>query len=297
MPHYRIRQATVSDATVIARHRVGMFHDMGELAPDEAAVVESASRTRLVDQLASGEYVGWLAEADGEVVAGAGVLLHQYYPTSANPRGLPTAYILNVYTEAGHRRRGLAHQLIAGILDWCRGHDIPRASLHSSRFGRSVYERLGFTETNEMRMDTGAAPRDNGPRAKELLMTGELDPEKAAQTTRMVIDRFNGAFNRHDADALALLLTEDTVFEDTSPAPDGRRIEGRAAVVEFWRGWFARNADAVFEAEDVIVTGGRAVVRWVYRKPRNGQPWHLRGVDVFTVRDGKVAAKLAYVKG
>ena len=25
--------------------------------------------------------------------------------------------------------------------------------------------------------------------------------------------------------------------------------------------------------------------------------WHLRGVDVFTVRDGKVAAKLAYVKG
>jgi hypothetical protein len=28
-----------------------------------------------------------------------------------------------------------------------------------------------------------------------------------------------------------------------------------------------------------------------------GQPWQLRGVDVFTVRDGKAAAKLAYVKG
>ena len=47
----------------------------------------------------------------------------------------------------------------------------------------------------------------------------------------------------------------------------------------------------------MIVSGDRAVVRWVYRKLRNGQPWHLRGVDVFTVRDGKVAAKLAYVKG
>ena len=118
-----------------------------------------------------------------------------------------------------------------------------------------------------------------------------------AQTTRMVIDRFNEAFNRHDADALARLLTDDTVFEDTSPPPDGRRIEGKAAVVEFWREWFARNADAVFEAEDVIVTVDRAVVRWVYRKLRNGQPWHLRGVDVFTVRGEKVAAKLAYVKG
>jgi len=119
----------------------------------------------------------------------------------------------------------------------------------------------------------------------------------SAQTTRIVIDRFNEAFNRHDADALARLLTDDTVFEDTSPPPDGRRIEGKAAVIEFWREWFARNADAVFEAEDVIVTVDRAVVRWVYRKLRNGQPWHLRGVDVFTVRGEKVAAKLAYVKG
>jgi len=30
---------------------------------------------------------------------------------------------------------------------------------------------------------------------------------------------------------------------------------------------------------------------------KDGQPWHLRGVDVFRVRDGKVAEKLAYVKG
>src|SRR5258705_2546029 len=116
-------------------------------------------------------------------------------------------------------------------------------------------------------------------------------------STRATIDRFNDIFNRHDADALAEVLTDDTVLEDTSPPPDGRRIEGKAAVVEYWRGWFARNANAAFEAEDIIVSGNRAVVRWIYRKTRNGQPWHLRGVDVFTVRGGKVAAKLAYVKG
>jgi ketosteroid isomerase-like protein len=128
-------------------------------------------------------------------------------------------------------------------------------------------------------------------------MTSEQESQSTALTTRMVIDRFNQAFNRHDADALAPLLTDDTVFEDTSPAPDGQRIEGKAAVLAYWRGWFTRNADATFEAEDVIVSGDRAVVCWVYRKQRNGKPWHLRGVDVFTVRDGKVAAKLAYVKG
>jgi ketosteroid isomerase-like protein len=128
-------------------------------------------------------------------------------------------------------------------------------------------------------------------------MNSEQNAATSDQRTRRVIDRFNEAFNRHDADALALVLTDDTVFEDTSPPPDGRRIEGKAAVLEFWRQWFSHNTEAVFDAEEVIVSGDRAVVRWVYRKPRNGQPWHLRGVDIFTVRGERVAAKLAYVKG
>lgn len=128
-------------------------------------------------------------------------------------------------------------------------------------------------------------------------MNHEQSVQSQDAATRNAVEHFNEAFNRHDANALAALLSEDTVFEDTSPAPDGRRIEGKAAVVEHWRQWFARNSDARFETEEIVVSADRAVVRWVYHKTRNGQPWHLRGVDVFTVRDGKVAAKLAYVKG
>ncbi len=133
--------------------------------------------------------------------------------------------------------------------------------------------------------------------SREVSMRSEQNVQSQEQGTRASIDRFNEAFNRRDADGLAAFLTDDTVFEDTSPAPDGRRIEGKAAVVEFWRGWFVRNPDARFEAEEVIVSGNRGTVLWVYHKMRNGQPWHLRGVDIFTVRSGKVAAKLAYVKG
>ena len=77
---------------------------------------------------------------------------------------------------------------------------------------------------------------------------------------KALIGRYNEAFNRHDVDALASWLSDDTVFEDTSPAPDGRRIEGKAAVVAHWRDWFSRNADARFEAEDTIVAGDRVVV-------------------------------------
>jgi ketosteroid isomerase-like protein len=113
----------------------------------------------------------------------------------------------------------------------------------------------------------------------EVSMSSEQAGQSQEATTRNTIDKFNNAFNLHDADRLATLLSDDTVFEDTSPAPDGRRVEGKAAVVEFWRGWFMRNADARFDAEDVIVSGSRATVLWVYHKMRNGQPWHIRGVD------------------
>ena len=116
-------------------------------------------------------------------------------------------------------------------------------------------------------------------------------------STREVVDRFNDAINRHDGAAVAGLLTDDTIFENTGPVPDGTRIEGKAAVSAFWDKWFLSNAGARFEAEEIIVAGDRATVRWIYRKMRDGQPWHLRGIDVFTVRDGKIAAKLAYVKG
>lgn len=121
--------------------------------------------------------------------------------------------------------------------------------------------------------------------------------QSPAPGTADVVNRFNDAINRHDAAAVASLLSDDTVFENTSPQPDGTRIEGKAAVAGFWTKWFAANPDARFEVEDMIVAGDRCTVRWIYRKTRDGKPWHLRGIDVFTVRDGKVAAKLSYVKG
>ena len=66
-------------------------------------------------------------------------------------------------------------------------------------------------------------------------MTFEDAPQNISLTTRTVVERFNEAFNRHDADAVAALRTDDTVFEDTSPAPDGQPIEGKGAVSAFWR--------------------------------------------------------------
>jgi uncharacterized protein (TIGR02246 family) len=118
-----------------------------------------------------------------------------------------------------------------------------------------------------------------------------------AEATRAVVDRFNEAFNRHDVPAIMDLMTEDCVFDSTRPPPDGERIVGAPAVRRFWEAFFERSPSAQFEAEEVVVAGDRCVVVWTYRWVRDGTPGHVRGIDLFKVRDGKVAEKLSYVKG
>jgi len=125
---------------------------------------------------------------------------------------------------------------------------------------------------------------------------GELDPDPT--TTETVVSRFNDAFNRHDVDAIMALMTDDCVFENTSPAPNGQRYEGQDAVRAFWEGMFAATPDAHFETEEFFTTDDRCTVRWRYTyTASDGTTGHIRGVDVFRIRDGKVAEKLAYVKG
>lgn len=115
--------------------------------------------------------------------------------------------------------------------------------------------------------------------------------------TLAAVEKFNEAFNRHDVNGVMNMMTEDCIFENTNPQPDGTRLVGAVEVRAYWQKFFTNNPDAFFEAEDIFASEDRCVVRWIYRKTKDGKSWHLRGVDVFKVRNGKVAEKLAYVKG
>ena len=111
--------------------------------------------------------------------------------------------------------------------------------------------------------------------------------------TRETVEAFNDAFGRHDVDTVMSLMTEDCMFENTLPPPDGERFVGQAAVRKFWTDFFHDTPKARFEAEEMVVAGDRAVVRWRF----DWGDGHVRGIDLFKVRNGKVAEKFSYVKG
>jgi ketosteroid isomerase-like protein len=107
-----------------------------------------------------------------------------------------------------------------------------------------------------------------------------------------VVETFGAAWADHDLDGALAMLTEDCIFDATGPPPDGTRCVGIDAIRAIWAPIFA-DAGSQFEEEEIFEAGDRVVQRWRY----NFDGGHVRGVDLFRVRDGQVAEKLSYVKG
>ena len=107
-----------------------------------------------------------------------------------------------------------------------------------------------------------------------------------------VVRQFNAAWSDRDLAAALALTRDDCVFEATSPAPDGQRHVGHAAISAAWKPIFD-DVTSRFTVEDSFTADDHVVQRWRY----DWGDGHVHGIDVFTVKDGKVTEKIAYVKG
>ena len=147
-----IRLATFDDTAVIVTHRRRMFEDMGHTDKAILDRVCEEFETWVRIRMAQGLFRTWLAQtAEGRVVASASLWLIDW-PPSVSGTSAYRGSLFNVYTEPVFRRRGLGKQLTQTILDWCWTNDVDTVVLHATDQGRGVYESLGFTPTNEMRI-------------------------------------------------------------------------------------------------------------------------------------------------
>ena len=118
------------------------------------------------------------------------------------------------------------------------------------------------------------------------------------ETAMRVVLEFNKAFNQHDVESMMQLMSDDCVFENTSPAPNGTRFSEKEAVTQFWQSFFDESPQARIEIEDIFGLGDRCIMRWKYYwEDQVGEQGHVRGVDIFIVKDGLISEKLSYVKG
>ena len=119
-----------------------------------------------------------------------------------------------------------------------------------------------------------------------------------AVEVEQIVAAFTDATNRHDVDEMLALVSEDVVFEGTTP-PDGVRIEGdKGSLRALWEGIFRDSPRAVVQIEELIVCADRctALMRYVFDAEHPDQG-HVRAVDVIRVEGAKITEKLSYVKG
>lgn len=118
------------------------------------------------------------------------------------------------------------------------------------------------------------------------------------ETAVRTVLAFNEAFNRHNVAGMMALMSEDCVFENTTPAPDGTIYKGKEAITQFWQQFFRQSPQAHIEIEEIFGLGYRCVMRWHYTwVDATGQEGHVRGVDIFQVKNDLISQKLSYVKG
>ena len=149
---FAVMPATLLDIATIVSHRRSMFAAMGYSDESALDAMSSAFEPWLRRTMLAGEYLAWFAIAqDQAVAAGLGLWLMDWPPHMIGS-GARRGNILNIFVRPEYRRRGIARELMSVALEWCRANAVDHVMLHSSVDGRHLYESLGFTSTNEMRL-------------------------------------------------------------------------------------------------------------------------------------------------
>jgi ketosteroid isomerase-like protein len=110
-------------------------------------------------------------------------------------------------------------------------------------------------------------------------------------TVGELIERYNDAWNRQDLDAIHELHDPEIVFHNHTA---DERAAGADAVREHISHIFRNNPTLRFTTRSLQTGDDFAVCEWTANVERDGRRLEWEGVDVFPIRDGRIARKDVY---
>lgn len=143
------KRATIEDIDVLTETRVEVLRAANQLSEQaDMSVVKEQSYYYYKKALADGTHTAYLV-FDGDCFAGAGgISFYQVMPTYHNPSGRK-AYIMNMYTAPGYRRRGIAYHTLDLLVQEAKDRGITAISLEATEMGRPLYEKYGFVNMKD----------------------------------------------------------------------------------------------------------------------------------------------------
>ena len=148
-----LRQATASDEDIriLVYYRIMMFISMGFTDSEQLYQCEINSKVYFKKTIPTQEFFGWIAEIDGNHVGCGGLVIDKHPPGPVNKTG-KLGYIMNVVTEPEFRGKGVGTKIMQTIISFCKDQGINVVTLHYTEMGRNIYKKLGFTDSNEMKL-------------------------------------------------------------------------------------------------------------------------------------------------
>lgn len=144
-----VRELSENDIELVCRHREEMFRDAGR-SEEVLQVMTQHFRDWLRPHLRDRTYFGYVVCENGQPIAGIGLMLIDWPPHPSHPTTDKRGYVLNVYVEPEHRRRGLARELMRLADAKFAKRGVQFAILHATDKGRGMYAGLGWSGTTEM---------------------------------------------------------------------------------------------------------------------------------------------------
>jgi GNAT superfamily N-acetyltransferase len=141
---FLIRRATHEDLVTLVQLRLDLLHEIHDSEGDtDPITLADATHQYLSEKLSNGEFIAWVAEANGRIIGTSGLVFFKRPPTGANPSGLE-AYIMNMYTLPEWRGQGIASALLREIMGFVKSTDAKCLWLRATEQGKLVYRKLGL---------------------------------------------------------------------------------------------------------------------------------------------------------
>jgi GNAT superfamily N-acetyltransferase len=148
------RRATLDDVPVLVDCRIRFLNELfNHSEDDETEVVRKSLLEYFSKAIPSGDFVAWVAESYGRIVATSGMVVWQKPAIYRGVESGKLGYLLNFYTVPEERRKGIGTRLVSEMIKEARLLGLKYLHLHASEDGMSIYRKAGFQEPEQPELE------------------------------------------------------------------------------------------------------------------------------------------------
>lgn len=141
------RRGTPDDVQVLVDLRIRFLNELlNHPENNETKVVRKSLLEYFTEAIPSGNFVAWVAEYDGKIVATSGMVVWQKPALYGGVESGKLGYLLNFYSIPEARGKGIATRLLNELIGEARSMGLKYLHLHASKDGEPIYRKAGFVE-------------------------------------------------------------------------------------------------------------------------------------------------------